>query len=605
VETASSAISVSLKALQQQTLCAAFQATAAERASELALRTKGGAVEVTWAEYAARVRSAAAGLSGLGVEAGDTIGLMLVNRPEFHVLDTAAMHLGATTFSIYNTSPADEIAHVVRDAGARLMVTEQAFIESLTAAGLRLEQLIVVDGPLPGTIDLAEIEDNAAAGFDFEAVWREVRPEDLLVLIYTSGTTGPPKGVQLTHSNLLACLRGLSQLLEIEPGGRMISYFPMAHIAERYASQYLPMVLGATVTCCPNPREIGAYLPEVRPTGFFAAPRIWEKLKSGVEASIQSDPDEARRERTLRAIEVSIGAVQAEQRHHAGEEEPRAQLGPGERELLAGIRSRLGLDQVGWVATGAAPTPDDVVEFFHALGIPIGEHWGLSETSGAATAGPPGAVRIGTAGKPLPGVEVTLDADGEVLVRGPTIMAGYRNADAMTRQVIDPDGWFHTGDIGEIDGDGYLWIVDRKKELIINAAGKNMSPANIEARIKSSSQLIGQCAAIGNGRPYNVALIVLDPDGCAAYAGAHGLRAETVRKLAAHPKIVEEVTAAVGRANTHLARVAQIKRFVILADEWQPGTDQLTPTMKLKRRAIETMYAREIESLYEAAVSRP
>jgi long-subunit acyl-CoA synthetase (AMP-forming) len=273
--------------------------------------------------------------------------------------------------------------------------------------------------------------------------------------------------------------------------------------------------------------------------------------------------------------------------------------------VLSSIRSQLGLDQVGWVATGAAPTPDDVVEFFHALGIPIGEHWGLSETSGAATAGPPGAIRIGTAGRPLPGVQVRLATDGEVLVRGPTIMSGYRNADAMTRQVIDPDGWFHTGDIGEIDSDGYLRIVDRKKELIINAAGKNMSPANIEARIKSSSQLIGQCAAVGNRRPYNVALIVLDPDGCAAYARARDLPARSVRELAVDPNVIEEVTAAVGRANTHLARVAQIKRFAILADEWQPGTDQLTPTMKLKRRAIETMYASEIESLYDSAVRPP
>ncbi len=584
--------------MQRRTLCGAFQTTAAARAPEVALRTKEGAVEIRWGEYASRVQRVAAGLSRLGVEARDTIGLMLINRPEFHVVDTAAMHLGATTFSLYNTSPAREIAHIVDDAGARLIVSEQALVGSLTAAGLRPEQLILVDGPSRGTLDLAEIEAAGDAGFDFDATWRGVRPEDTLVLIYTSGTTGPPKGVQLTHSNLLACMRGLSELLEINPGGRMISYFPMAHIAERYASHYLPMVLGVTVTCCPSPHEIAAYLPEVRPTGFFAAPRIWEKLKSAVEARIQSDPDGPRRERALRAIDLAVRVVQAEQRDDAVQEELRAELDASSREVLSGIRAQLGLDQLNWVATGAAPTPDDVVEFFHALGIPIAEHWGLSETSGAATAGPPGGIRIGTAGKPLPGVEVALATDGEILVRGPTIMSGYRNADAVTREAIDPEGWFHTGDIGELDNDGYLRIIDRKKELIINAAGKNMSPANIEARIKSSSHLIGQCMAIGNGRPYNVALIVLDPDGCAAYARAHDLSASSVGDLAADPKIAEEIAAVVGRANAHLARVAQIKRFKILADEWQPGTDQLTPTMKLKRRAIETKYARDIEALY-------
>ncbi len=264
----------------------------------------------------------------------------------------------------------------------------------------------------------------------------------------------------------------------------------------------------------------------------------------------------------------------------------------------AEIRRQLGLDQLQVAVVGAAPCPVDVIEFFHTIGIPLGEVYGMSETTGVHTFNPPGAIRIGTAGTLLPGCELKLSDEGEVLMRGPNIMAGYRNLPEKTAATIDADGWLHSGDVGEIDSAGYLRIVDRIKELIINAAGKNMSPANIEATLKSGSPLIGAVCAVGDGRPYNVALVTLDPDAAGAFAEANGIGNRSPQELATNEAVRAEVARGIDEANQQLARVEQIKRFTILPDEWQPGGDELTPTMKLKRRPIGEKYAAEIQALY-------
>ena len=574
------------QALDCDTLCAAFQQTASERPDDVALRTKDGAHEVTWAQYADRVRRLAAGFSALGIGRGDTFALMLANRPEFHIADAAAMHLGAVAFSVYNTSAPEQIEYLLGDAANRVLVTERAFADRIAAVRDRvpsLEHVVVVDGAQDGALSLEDVEARGAEDFDFDAAWRAVAPDDLLTLIYTSGTTGPPKGVQLRHSNLIAEMRGLSGF-GIEPGGRVVSYFPMAHVAERNASHYIPMGWGHTVTCCPDPRAVAAYLPEVRPTSFFAVPRIWEKLKSAIEAGVEAEPDEQRRIATKRALEVALRRVRAEQ---AGEEvspELAAEHAKADELVLSAIRARIGFDDLRWVVVGAAPTPVEVLEFWHALGVPISEVWGLSETSAVATINPPERIKIGTVGPAIPGVEVRLAPDGEVLVRGGIVMAGYRNAPDRTAEVLDEDG--------------YLRIVDRKKELIINAAGKNMSPANIEARLKTSSPLIGQACAIGDARPYNVALIVLDPDGAAQFAADRGIEDRSLAALAAHPEVHGEVEAGVARANEALSRVEQIKRFTLLDSDWEAGGEELTPTLKLKRKPIAAKYAAAIDALY-------
>jgi long-subunit acyl-CoA synthetase (AMP-forming) len=591
-------------ALDASTMCEAFQITAAERPDDVALRTIADGISITWGQYSARVKRLAGGLAALGVGPGDTVGFMLTNRPEFHLLDTAAMHLGATPFSIYNTSSPEQIAYLLTDAANRVMIVEAAFMdrvgEVLVGGENSLEHLVVLDGATSDSITLEELEAaQPPDGFDFEAGWRAVAPDDILTLIYTSGTTGPPKGVQLTHGNEVAQCRGLDEVNHWPSGGgSIVSFLPMAHIADRGLTHYGQMAWGETLTCCPEVTQVFAHVADARPTRWGAVPRVWEKLKAALEAGIAADPDEARRGAVLGAIELGIRVVRTEQ---AGENVAADLLdayGRAEEQVFAPMRAKLGLDRCTSYVTGAAPAPLEVFEFFAAIGIPICEVWGMSELTSVATINPPERIRYGTVGPALPGLEVRLAEDGEVLVRGPTVMTGYRNQPEKTAETIDADGWLRSGDIGEIDEHGYLKIVDRKKELIINAAGKNMSPANIEQQLKQGSSLIGQAIAIGDRRAYNVALIVLDPDACGPFAASHGIADSSAAAMAAEASVREEVSAGIDRANSHLSRVEQIKRFAILPVDWLPGGDELTPTMKLRRKPIHEKYAAEIESLY-------
>jgi long-chain acyl-CoA synthetase len=569
--------------LDASTMAEAFQLTARDNAGEPALRTKDDSVALSWGEYAERVEKLAAGLAALGLERGQTIGLMLTNRPEFHLFDAAAMHLGATPFSVYNTYAPEQIEYLAEDADNKIFVTEQEFLDRIQAVE-GIEHVIVVDGEGEGTLSIEDVEARGEEGFDFEAAWRAVEPDDVLTLIYTSGTTGPPKGVQITHDNMLAASRSYDKLIAFPQGGRIVSYLPMAHVAERNVSQYLPMICGFSVTCCPDARQVASYLPDVHPSWFFAVPRIWEKLKAGLEAMLAGLEDEEQKAKLTGALDRSLERVRLVQAGEQVPDELEEAFKKADSELFAGLRTMLGLDQLEACNVGAAPTPPEVIEFFHALGVPLAELWGMSETTGAGCCNPPEHIKIGTVGPPAPDCEITLAEDGEVLIRGPFVFPGYRNLPDKTRETFDDEGWLRTGDIGEFDDEGYLKIVDRKKELIINAAGKNMSPANIEAKIKSASPLIGQAVAIGDGRPYNVALITVDPDTAPGYDSREAME--------------KEVAEGVERANEELARVEQIKKFKLLDEEWEPGGDELTPTMKLKRKPIAEKYADEIDALY-------
>jgi long-subunit acyl-CoA synthetase (AMP-forming) len=524
---------------------------------------------------------------------------MLGNRPEFHLADLAAVVLDATPFSIYTTYPAEEIEYLINDAGARLAIVEQAFLPVMLEARRnlpQLEHLIVVDGEAPeGTLALADVEGSDP---DFDpASLAPVEADDILTLIYTSGTTGPPKGVQLTHRNVMFAAQSTEQIINFEPGSRVISWLPAAHIAERMAHHYLPVVFAGSVTTCPNPREILSYLPQIHPTWFFAVPRIWEKLKAGLEAMLAGQPEEQRAP-VEEALAASLKRVRLRQSGQPVPEDLEARVAQADERFFSGIRAMLGLDQVAGVNVGAAPTPVEVLEFFHALGIELAELWGMSETCGAGTCNRPGEVKIGTVGPPAPGCEIRIAEDGEVMVKAPFVMLGYRNQPDKTAEAIDADGWLHTGDIGELDEDGYLRLVDRKKEIIINAAGKNMSPANIEAAIKTASPLIGQAVAIGDRRPYNTALIVLDSDFAPQWATGNGLEGRTLEELSGEPTVREAVQRGIDEANTHLARVEQIKKFTIVPGDWLPGGDELTPTMKLKRKPIAHKYEDSIEAMY-------
>jgi long-chain acyl-CoA synthetase len=587
-------------ALDAATMCEAFQRTAAEGADRPALRLKDSDFESTWAEFAATVRRRAAAFAALGIGRGDTVGFMLVNRPALHLCDAAAMHLGATCFSIYNTSPVEQIEYLVGDAANRVVVTEPQFLDKLLGVRERIDTLehIVVVGDAPEeTLSVTDFEALGEEGFDFEAAWRAVEPDDVLCLIYTSGTTGPPKGVQLTHGNMMSVWRSLDEVVDFTPAGRSVSFLPTAHVADRWAQLYGSMVYGHTVHCCPDPREMVAYSIEVKPTVWGGVPRIWEKLKAALEAGFAGEQDEARRQGILAALEIGLERARAKQAGDVPDELER-RWEAADEQVFSGIRARLGLDECEWFAVGAAPTPPEVILFFDAIGIEIAELWGMSETSAVSTLNLPGRIRVGTVGPPLPGVELKLADDGEILVRGPTVMKGYRNMPEKTAETFTDDGWLLTGDVGQIDADGYLRIVDRKKELIINAAGKNMSPANIEAKIKAACPLAAQVVATGDYRPYNVALITLDPDACGAFAAKHGLDDPSPAAMARENVVREAVAAGVEAGNASLSRVEQIKKFKLIEAEWPPGGEELTPTMKLKRKPIGDKYATEIEALY-------
>ena len=588
------------RAVDAPTLTEALRRTAANNPEIVAVRTPDDSVSLTWAELLERVDAVAGGLAKLGVGPGDTVAIMLGNRPEFHIVDLAAVTVGATPFSIYVTYPAEEIEYLVTDSGARLAIVEQAFLPVMLEARTNLpalEHVIVVDGDAPaGTISLADVE-GSNPEFDGAAAAAAVAPDDVLTLIYTSGTTGPPKGVQLSHHNIMFTAQAIEEIVELKPGARVVSWLPSAHIAERNAHHYIPIVYAATVTCVPNPRDVLSYLPQVRPTWFFAVPRIWEKLKAGLEAMQAQRPAEEARPLT-EALAAAIQRVRLRQRGEPVPQELEAQVARADEEFFSKLRTMLGLDRVVAVHVGAAPTPVDVLEFFHALGIELAELWGMSETCGLGTVNRPGAVRIGTVGPAAPGVEIQLADDGELLIRSGCVMLGYRNDPVSTAEAIDADGWLHTGDIGTLDDDGYLTIVDRKKEIIINAAGKNMSPANIEGELKSASPLIGQAMVIGDRRPYNTALLVLDSDFAPQWAAQRGIAEATLERLATEPKVIEAVQEGVDAGNRHLARVEQIKKFTIVPGDWVPGGDELTPTMKLKRRPIAEKYDAEIEAMY-------
>jgi long-subunit acyl-CoA synthetase (AMP-forming) len=584
------------RALGAKTMAEAFRLTVEDHPDRAAVRTKDDEVSLTWAQLRDRVDALAGGLAKLGVGRGDTVALMLGNRPEFHIADLAVMTLGATPFSIYPTFTAGQISFIVGDAEARLAIVEEQFIERFEEARgdlPALETVVVLEGARgAGTVAWDDVE-GADPGFDPEPHWRAADPEDVLTLIYTSGTTGPPKGVQLVHRNIMAAVRVADDVIRFPDGSKVISWLPAAHIAERNAHHYLPIVFAMTVTTCPNPREIVAFLPAVRPTWFFAVPRIFEKLKAGLEGHLSTQG-----EQTVGWLTAARRKVELEQ---AGEPVPgdvAATAAEGEEQLFAGLRAMLGLDEAISVNVGAAPTPRDVLVFFHAIGVPLGELWGMSETCGVGAVNPPERVRIGTVGPPSLGVEMQLAGDGELLVRGDVVMAGYRNQPEKTAEAIDPDGWLHTGDIAAFDDEGYVRIVDRKKEIIINAAGKNMSPANIESALKGAGPIIGQIAVIGDARPYNTALVVLDSDFAPAFAAQQGLEASSLEDLAGEESVRAAVQAAVDKGNQELARVEQVKKFTILPGDWAPGGDELTPTMKLKRKPIAEKYAGEIEAMY-------
>jgi long-chain acyl-CoA synthetase len=554
----------------------------------------------TLGELADHVARAAAGLRSIGVTPGERILLMMRNRPDFHWFDLAAQFLRATPVSIYNSSSPEEIQYLASHAEAEVAIIEDAgFLDRILKVRKELpalQRIYVIDPPAEGLPDgVAPVSELLAhVPADLRALADATEPADIATLIYTSGTTGPPKGVMINQYNVVYTVESLRQCIDFDEflGKRAVSYLPMAHIAERMMSHYQFAILGYSVYCCPDPNQLSAYLKEVHPEIMFGVPRVWEKIYNAVNAALALDPEKKSKFDDGVAAAIAIKRAELDGTITQEQRDTWAFL---DAVAFSAVRGLVGLDSVQVAVTGAAPIPRVVLEWYNAIGVPLSEIYGMSESSGPMTWSPE-RNKAGSVGRAIPGCDVMIADDGEVICRGGNVFQGYlKQADKTAETIID--GWLHSGDIGEIDDEGYVRIVDRKKELIITSGGKNISPANLEAAMKTIP-LIGQAAAIGDNRKFCSAIVVLDPEAAPVWAAAHGKGGMSLVELAADPDVIAEIQRGMDEVNTQFAQVEQIKKFTVVGEEWLPDSDVLTPTSKLKRRGINARYADAIEAMY-------
>lgn len=533
------------KALRAQTLSEALRLTARRRGEAPAICDEGLSEDISWADYDRLADRVAAGLRQQGLRAGDTIAFLLRNRWEFHVLDAGAMRAGITTVSLYNAAAGDQQRHVLADSGARRLFTERSLLPDRAGLPGGVEGVTVVDED--GSSDLAFATLTGAEPAPGES---QAEPDAGAVpcLVYTSGTTGEAKGVEIDHRAALTGARGFLEAIPMQPDGRVVSYLPMAHVAERACGHYMPMLLGTTVHCCRDPKEVFGTLPRVRPTFFFSVPRLWEKLAEAIRERIAAQPDDVR-----------------------------ARFEDGDEELLAALRSALGLEEARHLVVGAAATPLGVLRFFDRLGMPLLETWGMSELCAVAAANRPAERRLGSVGRAIGDVELRIASDGEVLARTSARLRAYRNRPEQTRALLDGDGWLRTGDLGALDEDGFLTITGRKKELIVTARGENVSPQLVERALAEEMPFAGQICCVGDERPYLAAIVTAE---------------------GREDSLAAEARGAVERASRRLGRAERPRRVLLVAGEWTPESGLLTPTQKLRRRQIEQRYAAELDALY-------
>jgi len=583
-----------------KTIASAFLDVVASQGSDVAVRWKEGDDWKAWtfSEVADLVAKVAGGLKAQGVRRGDRVVLMMRNIAHFHVIDVAVLMLGATPISIYNSSAPDQVEYLVNHSGAVVgIVEDDSFLTRFAAVRDQLTKLRTIGVLKPGELAADFTWDDLLAGepIDLQVAAAQGDPSDLVTVIYTSGTTGPPKGVMISNANVMFVAEATRDLMPFTDarGKKVVSYLPMAHIAERTVSHYSQVVLGYEVSCCPNPGEIASYLAPVKPNVLFGVPRVWEKIHAGLTGALAADPEKARQ--FDEAVEAAK-PIALKMSWGTATEEELATYAFLDEVAFKPVRQLLGLDDLEVAVTGAAPIPPDLLSWFRAIGVPLSEVYGMSENTGLMT-WTPERIKPGTVGPACPGTEVRIAEDGEVICRGPHVFSGYLDDPEKTDEALSADGWLHTGDIGELDEDGYLKIVDRKKELIITAGGKNISPANLEAALKMIP-LVGQAAAIGDQRPFVSALVVLDPDTAPAWAAQHGLGDRSLAELAEHPDVVAEIEGALAGVMAPFNNAERVKKVKVLGEEWLPDSDLLTPTSKLKRRGVNTHFAAEIEALY-------
>ncbi|WP_370246717.1 long-chain fatty acid--CoA ligase [Nocardioides sp.] len=567
---------------------------------------------LTWAQTLEGARDVGAGLASLGLEAGGFVAIMATNRIEHYLSDMGTQQAGGVPMSIYNTLSPEQVAYVAGEARPTVAILETAdhlarWERALSEVdSLRAVVLLGCEAPTDDDrVTYLTWDDLVARGaaarasgeVDLEARVATLTPDSPATILYTSGTTGNPKGVVLTHHNVVYETISTLESAGLTEPGTSVSYLPLAHIAERVLGLYGPQVQGSRMYAIGDPAQLLPALGEVHPTSFFGVPRVWEKIKTGLSAKLAAEPDPAKQQFVKDAMAAGLAWVKAQEVGGTMTPEIQAAYEQADAAILGFLKAVLGLDQVTWAASAAAPMPLDVAEFMAGLGLKVYDVYGMTETCGAITVNGPDGFKLGTVGRPTPGMEVKLGEDGEVLVRGPVTTPGYHRQEEATAALYDADGWLHTGDIGTLDDDGFFAIVDRKKELIITSAGKNIAPSNIENFLKESP-LIGHAMAIGDGRPYVVAVLTLDGEIAPLIAAQAGIGTTDLAELAQHPTIRAMVQQAVDAANERLSRPEQVKAYELLPTEWTAESEELTPTLKLKRRVVNTKYADVVDRLY-------
>ncbi|WP_121258876.1 AMP-dependent synthetase/ligase [Nocardioides ferulae] len=565
---------------------------------------------VSWRELHRQALEAAAAFAAYGVQPGDTVAVMASNRIEHVVADLAGVHAGAVPMSVYSTLAPEQVTFVAGHSQPSVVVLEGAdqlarWAPALDASGSVRKVVVMDSSALPDGERYVSWEAMLAEGAahraehaaELDARVAAIEPDQPVTILYTSGTTGNPKGVVLTHHNVL-----FEAECSLQTAGRsdelvFISYLPFAHIAERILGMYIPQVNGGHIHLIADPSLLLGALGEVRPTRFFGVPRVWEKIKTGVSAKLAAEPDEAKRAMVDQAMAVGLEYVESLQLGHSPTPELEQRFAEADAGLLGFLRALLGLDRCEWAASAAAPMPIEVARFFAGLGMRIYDVYGMTETTAAVAACGPDAFRLGTVGRALPGIELRIAEDGEILARGPVSTPGYYRQEEATRALVDADGWVHTGDLGELDDDGFLKVVDRKKEMIITSSGKNIAPSNIENLLKESP-LVGHALVFGEARPYVVAVLTLDPEVAPLVAQQAGVEFRDLADLAQQPAIRAMVQQAVDAANARLSRPEQVKAWELLPVEWTAESEELTPTLKLKRRVVHQKYADVLDRLY-------
>jgi long-chain acyl-CoA synthetase len=560
-------------------------AHARERPDAPAIREKrrGRWHELTWGEYAERVARIAGGLRELGVQPGDRVAIHAENRPEWVLGDLAIQGIGAVSVGVYPTSPAPEVEYLLGHSESVVLIAEdEEQLDKALAVRERLPALrrIVVIDPRnvralddPMVMTWEQLEDREP----FEGYGQGIDDSDTAVIVYTSGTTGPPKGAMLTHANLTWAADSFRRAFGTGPDDEVLSYLPLCHVAERLGTVINGLGTGYVVNFGEGGESFAQDLRDVQPTLFAAVPRVWEKMLATVEIKM-ADASRLKRWSYRTALRFAPGRI-------------------ADVLALRALRDKLGLGRAERAICGAAPIAPQVLEYFWTLGVPVYEIYGQTENTAVCTLMPFDDVRIGTVGKPLEGVELTIAEDGEILTRSPAVFAGYYKDPDATAAAIDPDGWLHTGDVGTIDDDGYLTITDRKKDVIITAGGKNVSPSEIENRLKVSPY-VREAMVVGDRRKYLVALIGIEADTVSDWAARRGLAFTTYGDLSRKPEVRELIEEWVDEVIQDLAQVETIKRFALLEKELDHEDGELTATLKVRRRALEKQFERQIQELY-------